>query len=72
MSDTLLASEPTLRLVAFLGVLVAMAAWKIAAPRRRLEIPGDLRLDRTLIQPGRGPASGHAPDARITTTEPAE
>lgn len=43
MSDTLLASEPTLRLVAFLGVLVAMVGWEIAAPRRRLEIPRVVR-----------------------------
>ena len=39
MSDTLLASEPALRLAIFLGVLVAMAIWELAAPRRRLEIP---------------------------------
>ncbi|MFN2306096.1 MAG: sterol desaturase family protein [Paracoccaceae bacterium] len=34
--------------------------------------PRDLWLDRMLIQPVRGPASGHALDPRITTTDPAE
>lgn len=32
----------------------------------------DLWLDRMLIQPVRGPASGHALDPRITTKDPAE
>ena len=32
----------------------------------------DLWLDRMLIQPLRGPASGHALDPRITVKEPAE
>jgi sterol desaturase/sphingolipid hydroxylase (fatty acid hydroxylase superfamily) len=32
----------------------------------------DLWLDRMLVQPLRGPASGHALDPRITTKEPAE
>ncbi len=32
----------------------------------------DLWLDRMLIQPVRGPASGHAVDPRNTTKEPAE
>ena len=36
MSETILAAEPTIRLAAFLGVLVAMALWEVAAPR-----PGD-------------------------------
>lgn len=34
--------------------------------------PRDLWLDRMLIQPVRGPASGHALDPRSTTKEPAE
>lgn len=34
--------------------------------------PRDLWLDRMLIQPLRGPASGHALDPRITVKEPAE
>jgi sterol desaturase/sphingolipid hydroxylase (fatty acid hydroxylase superfamily) len=32
----------------------------------------DLWLDRMLVQPLRGPASGHALDPQITTKEPAE
>ena len=113
MSETILATEATIRLAAFLGVLAAMALWEMAAPRRRREIPRvirwtnkvalvvvdtvilrltfpilavghqgmeigieqfrtrrDLWLDRMLIQPLRGPASGHALDPRITTKEP--
>ncbi|MFM9271591.1 sterol desaturase family protein [Halomonas elongata] len=34
MVDTLLSHEPTIRLGIFTGVLVAMALWEIAAPRR--------------------------------------
>ena len=43
MSDTILAAEPMIRLVFFLGVLAAMALWEVAAPRRRQEIPRALR-----------------------------
>ena len=43
MSDTILAAEPMIRLVFFLGVLAAMALWEVAAPRRRQEIPRVLR-----------------------------
>ena len=35
MSEALLAHEPLVRLAAFLGVLAGMAAWELAAPRRR-------------------------------------
>jgi len=48
MSETLLATEPTIRLAAFLGVLVAMALWEIAAPRRRREIPRMIRWSNNL------------------------
>ncbi|MGR3762197.1 sterol desaturase family protein (plasmid) [Roseobacteraceae bacterium NS-SX3] len=48
MSDTLLAAEPALRLAAFLGVLALMAAWEVAAPRRRREIPRLLRWSNNL------------------------
>lgn len=48
MSETILASEPTIRLVAFLGVLVAMALWEIAAPRRRRDIPRVIRWTNNL------------------------
>jgi len=43
MTKTLLAHEPMLRLAVFLGVLVAMAGWELAAPRRRQDIPRVLR-----------------------------
>jgi sterol desaturase/sphingolipid hydroxylase (fatty acid hydroxylase superfamily) len=39
MTELLLMNEPMIRLVFFAGVLVAMAAWEVAAPRRRREIP---------------------------------
>ena len=48
MSETILAAEPQLRLAAFLGVLLAMAAWEIAAPRRRREIPRVVRWTNNL------------------------
>jgi sterol desaturase/sphingolipid hydroxylase (fatty acid hydroxylase superfamily) len=35
MDDALLASEPTIRLGAFLGVFTVMALWETVAPRRR-------------------------------------
>jgi sterol desaturase/sphingolipid hydroxylase (fatty acid hydroxylase superfamily) len=43
MPDFLLTNEPIIRLSAFLGILVVMAAWEVAAPRRRREIPRILR-----------------------------
>ncbi len=48
MPDTLLAAEPQLRLIAFLGVLVAMAVWELAAPRRRQDIPRVIRWTNNL------------------------
>ncbi len=48
MPDFLLANEPTIRLSAFLGILVARAAWEVAAPRRRREIPRILRWTNNL------------------------
>ena len=48
MSDTMLAAEPTIRLVFFLGVLAAMALWEVAAPRRRQEIPRVLRWSNNM------------------------
>jgi sterol desaturase/sphingolipid hydroxylase (fatty acid hydroxylase superfamily) len=41
--DNLLTDEPLIRLGCFLGVLLIMAAWELAAPRRRREIPRLLR-----------------------------
>ncbi|WP_171104058.1 sterol desaturase family protein [Ruegeria sp. HKCCD7255] len=48
MSDTILAAEPTIRLLAFLSVLAAMALWEVAAPRRRLDIPRVIRWTNNL------------------------
>lgn len=48
MPDSILATEPQLRLIVFLGVLVAMALWEIAAPRRRREIPRVIRWTNNL------------------------
>ena len=48
MTNFLLANEPTLRLAVFLGVLIAMAIWEVAAPRRRREIPCVIRWTNNL------------------------
>ena len=48
MPETILAAEPTIRLAAFLGVLVAMALWEVVAPRRRREIPSVIRWTNNL------------------------
>ena len=48
MTGTILAQEPMLRLAAFLSVLVAMAVWEVAAPRRRQEIPRVIRWTNNL------------------------
>lgn len=59
MTDILLANEMTIRLGIFLGILAAMAAWEVAAPRRRREIPrlvrwsnnfGVVLLDTVLVR----------------------
>ncbi|MBD1548085.1 sterol desaturase family protein [Roseibium aggregatum] len=43
MTETLLANEPLIRIVFFLGVLIVMAIWEAASPRRRREIPRVIR-----------------------------
>jgi len=48
MSETILTAEPTLSLAAFLGVLVVMVLWEIAAPRRRRDIPRVIRWTNNL------------------------
>ena len=48
MSDTILAAEPTIRLVAFLGILAVMALWEVAAPRRRREMSRVVRWTNNL------------------------
>jgi len=48
MTESILAAEPQLRLAVFLGVLVVMAFWELAAPRRRREIPRLIRWTNNL------------------------
>lgn len=48
MTETILAAEPTIRLGVFLGVLVAMMVWELAAPRRRQEVPRVIRWSNNL------------------------
>lgn len=48
MTETIIGSEPAIRLTAFLGILAAMALWEIAAPRRRREIPRVIRWTNNL------------------------
>jgi len=49
VTELLLQNEPVVRLSFFLCVLVAMAAWEVAAPRRRREIPRLLRWTNNLL-----------------------
>jgi len=49
MTELLLTNEPLIRVSFFLGVLVAMAGWELAAPRRRREIPRLLRWTNNLL-----------------------
>jgi sterol desaturase/sphingolipid hydroxylase (fatty acid hydroxylase superfamily) len=48
MHELLVANETAIRIWCFLGVLVAMAVWELAAPRRRREIPRALRWTNNL------------------------
>jgi sterol desaturase/sphingolipid hydroxylase (fatty acid hydroxylase superfamily) len=48
MTASVLGLEPTIRLGVFIGVLVVMAAWELAAPRRRQEVPKFLRWSNNL------------------------
>ena len=48
MTETILAQEAMLRLTVFLAVLVAMALWEVAAPRRRQDIPRVIRWTNNL------------------------
>lgn len=43
MAETLFANEPIIRLSAFVGILAAMAAWEIAAPRRERKLARAVR-----------------------------
>ncbi len=48
MTDLILANEGVIRLSVFLGVLVLMAVWEVAAPRRRIDIPRVIRWSNNL------------------------
>lgn len=48
MTETILGSEPVIRLAAFLSVLAAMALWEIASPRRRRDFPRVIRWTNNL------------------------
>lgn len=48
MTDTLFDAEPTIRLMVFIGVLLMLAVFEVAAPRRRQEIPRLLRWSNNL------------------------
>ena len=48
MTDLLLTNEAAIRLAVFLGILIAMAIWELAAPRRRIEIPRVIRWTNNL------------------------
>lgn len=48
MTDFILANEPLIRMTFFLGILLTMALWEVAAPRRRREIPRLLRWSNNL------------------------
>jgi len=48
MTDLILANEPLIRMAFFLGILLIMALWEVAAPRRRREIPRLLRWSNNL------------------------
>jgi sterol desaturase/sphingolipid hydroxylase (fatty acid hydroxylase superfamily) len=48
MTDILLTNEPLIRLTFFLGILVLMAAWEFAAPRRRQTVSRWVRWPNNL------------------------
>ena len=48
MIDILLQNEPLIRMGVFLGVLIVMAVWEAAAPRRRRALPRLLRWSNNL------------------------
>lgn len=47
-TDVILAHEPLVRVALFLGILLAMAVWEVASPRRRREIPRLIRWSNNL------------------------
>jgi sterol desaturase/sphingolipid hydroxylase (fatty acid hydroxylase superfamily) len=48
MTDLMLGNEPLIRMAFFLGILLVMALWEVAAPRRRREIPRLIRWSNNL------------------------
>lgn len=48
MTDPTLDAEPLIRLAFFFGVLLVMAVWEVAAPRRRRDIPRLVRWTNNL------------------------
>jgi sterol desaturase/sphingolipid hydroxylase (fatty acid hydroxylase superfamily) len=48
MIDSVIAHESFVRIASFLGVLLVMAAWEVAVPRRRREIPRAIRWTNNL------------------------
>ncbi len=48
MTDLLLSNEGAIRLAIFLGILIAMAIWEVAAPRRHIDIPRVIRWTNNL------------------------
>ena len=46
--EALVDHEPTIRLAVFFGILIGMAAWELAAPQRRVEIPRLVRWSNNL------------------------
>jgi sterol desaturase/sphingolipid hydroxylase (fatty acid hydroxylase superfamily) len=48
MTDLILMNEPLIRIAFFLAILLAMALWEVAAPRRRREIPRLIRWSNNL------------------------
>ena len=48
MTEIVLESEPLIRIAFFLSMLAALAAWEVAAPRRRRDIPRLIRWTNNL------------------------
>jgi len=46
--ETIIENEPAIRVAVFFGILILMALWELAAPRRRVEIPRLVRWSNNL------------------------
>lgn len=49
MMQVILEQESVIRVTVFLGVLIGLATWEVAVPRRRVEIPRLLRWSNNLV-----------------------